>query len=58
MTAAPSTPPFSSPLAVRLERFLALKRAAGCRYDTEASALRGLDRFLSEYQRRCPSMRA
>jgi integrase len=49
MTAAPSTPPFSSPLAVRLERFLALKRAAGCRYDTEAYALRGLDRFLSAH---------
>jgi hypothetical protein len=40
-------PTFSSPLADALSRFLAFKRAAGCRYDEEARALRALDRFLT-----------
>jgi site-specific recombinase XerD len=40
-------PTFSSPLADALSRFLAFKRAAGCRYDDEARALRVLDQFLS-----------
>lgn len=40
-------PTFSSPLADALSRFLAFKRAAGCRYDEEARALRVLDHFLS-----------
>ena len=31
-------PPFSSPLAEALSRFLAFKRAAGCRYEDEARA--------------------
>jgi integrase len=37
----------SSPLADALSRFLAFKRAAGCRYDEEARALRVLDHFLT-----------
>ncbi|MEO7274003.1 MAG: hypothetical protein ABI211_18550, partial [Vicinamibacterales bacterium] len=40
-------PTFSSPLADALARFLAWKRAGGCRYDDEARALRLLDHFLS-----------
>jgi integrase/recombinase XerD len=40
-------PTFSSPLADALSRFLAFKRAAGCRYDEEARALRVLDHFLT-----------
>jgi integrase len=40
-------PTFSSPLAEALSRFLACKRAAGCRYDEEARALRLLDQFLA-----------
>ena len=40
-------PTFSSPLAAALSRFLAFKRAAGCRYVDEARALRLLDRFLT-----------
>jgi integrase len=40
-------PIFSSPLADALARFLAFKRAAGCRYDEEARALRVLDHFLT-----------
>ena len=41
--------PFSSALASQLDRFLALKRAAGCRYEGEASLLRALDRFLTTH---------
>ena len=40
-------PAFSSPLAEALMRFLACKRAAGCRYYDEARALRLLDQFLA-----------
>lgn len=40
-------PAFSSPLADALSRFLAFKRAAGCRYDGEACALRLLNQFLT-----------
>ena len=40
-------PTFSSPLAEALSRFLVFKRAAGCRYDDEARALRLLDQFLT-----------
>ena len=40
-------PMFSSPLAEALSRFLACKRAAGCRYDDEARALGLLDQFLT-----------
>ena len=40
-------PTFSSPLADALSRFLACKRAGGCRYDDEARALRVLDQFLT-----------
>jgi len=40
-------PAFSSPLADALARFLAFKRAAGCRYDDEARALGVLDQFLT-----------
>jgi integrase/recombinase XerD len=40
-------PTFSSPLADAVSRFLAFKRAAGCRYDDEARALRLLDQFLT-----------
>ena len=39
-------PTFSSPLADGLSRFLAFKRAGGCRYHDEARALRVLDQFL------------
>jgi integrase/recombinase XerD len=42
-------PPFSSPLASALQRFLEFKRAAGCRYREEARALGGLDRFLTQH---------
>lgn len=41
-----SVPTFSSPLAGVLARFLACKRAAGCRYVDEARALGVLDQFL------------
>ncbi len=41
-----SVPTFSSPLADALARFLAFKRAGGCRYHDEARALRVLDQFL------------
>ncbi len=44
-----STPAFSSPLADVLARFLAFKRAAGCRYREEARALGVLDRFLTTH---------
>jgi integrase/recombinase XerD len=44
-----TTPTFTSPLKDGLERFLAFKRAAGCRYREEARALGGLDRFLSRH---------
>ena len=40
-------PTFSSPLAEALSRFLAFKRAAGCRYVDEARALQLLDQFLT-----------
>jgi integrase/recombinase XerD len=40
-------PVFSSPLAGALSRFLAGKRAAGCRYQGEAEALSLLDHFLT-----------
>ena len=40
---------FSSPIAAALHRFLAFKRAAGYRYHTEAQALGGLDRFLTNH---------
>jgi integrase/recombinase XerD len=40
-------PTLSSPLADALARFLAFKRAAGCRYSDEARALRLLDQFLT-----------
>jgi integrase len=40
-------PTFSSPLADALSRFLAFKRAAGCRYTDEARALGLLDHFLT-----------
>ena len=39
----------SSPVAQALQRFLAFKRAAGCRYRTEAQALLVLDRFLTRH---------
>ena len=39
-------PAFSSPLASAISRFLAFKRAAGCRYREEASALLRLDQWL------------
>jgi integrase len=38
---------FTSPLAAKLEQFLAQKHAMGYRYKEEGRALRGLDRFLS-----------
>lgn len=44
-----TTPAFTSPLKDGLERFLAFKRAAGCRYREEARALGGLDRFLGRH---------
>lgn len=37
---------FTSPLAMGIERFLQYKRTAGCRYLTEQTLLRQLDRFL------------
>ena len=40
-------PTFSSPLADALSRFLAFKRAGGCRYHDEARALRLLDHSLT-----------
>ena len=40
-------PTFSSPLADALARFLAFKRAGGCRYHDKARALRLLDQFLT-----------
>lgn len=40
-------PTFGSPLADVLARFLAFKRAAGCRYEDEARALRVLDQFFT-----------
>ena len=40
-------PTFSSPLADALSRFLACKRAGGCRYHDEARALRVLDQCLT-----------
>jgi integrase len=49
MTANCSAGPFSSSLASQLDRFLALKRAVGCRYEGEASLLRALDRFLTTH---------
>jgi integrase/recombinase XerD len=42
-----AVPTFSSPLADGLSRFLAFKRAAGCRYEDEARALRRLEQFLA-----------
>lgn len=49
-TAVPRpSPPFSSPIASGLQRFLEGKRAAGYRYDTEAEALGLLDRFLDAH---------
>jgi site-specific recombinase XerD len=40
---------FRSPLASGIEMFLAHKRALGCRFQTEESPLRLLDRFLVEH---------
>ena len=39
----------ASPIASALERFLAFKQAAGCRYQNEAYALSRLDRFLVQH---------
>jgi site-specific recombinase XerC len=39
---------FHGPMAAPIERYLAHKRALGCRFHTEEKALRLLDRFLSE----------
>jgi site-specific recombinase XerD len=39
---------FQGPIAVPIERYLAQKRALGCRFRTEDRALRLLDRFLIE----------
>jgi site-specific recombinase XerD len=39
---------FQGPIAVPIERYLAQKRALGCRFSTEERALRLLDRFLIE----------
>jgi hypothetical protein len=44
---ASSSPEFISPLASKLVRFLAQKRAMGYRYREEGRALRELDRFLN-----------
>jgi len=49
MSVPASRPDFSSPIASALERFLAFKRAAGCRYQNEAYALGRLDRFLVQH---------
>jgi len=46
MTTGDTNLVFCSPLAPQLHRFLAFKRAAGCRYHEEARELRVLDRFL------------
>ncbi len=37
---------FESILSDNIQRFLAYKRALGCRFDVEESALRLLDRYL------------
>jgi hypothetical protein len=42
-----NSPKFTSPLAAKLEQFLAQKLAMGYRYKEEGRALRGLDRFLN-----------
>lgn len=42
-----NSPEFTSPLAAKLEQFLAQKRAMGYRYKEEGRALRELDRFLN-----------
>src|SRR2546423_6462891 len=49
MSPAAETPSsvFTSPLALQLERFLALKRAMGYRYRDESRIVRELDRFLT-----------
>ena len=47
--------PFVSPLARDIDRFLAHKRALGCRYQTEESTLRIFDRYL--VQRRIRTVR-
>ena len=39
---------FRSPIAAAIERYLAHKRALGCRFRTEEKALCLLDRFLVE----------
>jgi site-specific recombinase XerD len=39
---------FHSPMAASIERYLAQKRALGCRFRTEEGALRLFDRFLIE----------
>jgi hypothetical protein len=39
---------FQGPMAASIERYLAHKRALGCRFRTEDRALRLLDRFLIE----------
>jgi len=49
MSVPASRPDFSSPIASALERFLAFKRAAGCRYQNEAYGLSRLDRFLVQH---------
>lgn len=49
-----NTTTFTSPLASGIERFLQYKRAAGCRYLSEGTALRRLDRFLNSYLARNP----
>jgi len=41
---------FHSPLAEQIERYLAAKRALGCKFDSEERTLRLLDRFLVEQQ--------
>ncbi|HRX75180.1 MAG TPA: tyrosine-type recombinase/integrase [Hyphomonas sp.] len=41
---------FHSPLADPIERYLATKRALGCKFDAEERTLRLLDRFLVEQQ--------
>jgi integrase/recombinase XerD len=44
-----NSPKFTSPLAGKLEQFLAEKHAMGYRYKEEGCALRGLDRFLNTH---------
>lgn len=51
----PARRPFVSPLARDIDRFLAHKRALGCRYQTEESTLRIFDRYL--VQRRIRTVR-